>query len=97
MALAVELEHGPPMDLFLAQEPLVKEIPAEHLPPTAALVAEAVAQAVPAAQRAEQPVVPQETVSPAASQVQQPSMPPVVLAMEPVLEVQPVQQVASLR
>ena len=89
MAPAVELEHGPPMDHFLAQGPVAKETPAEHLQPVAVLAAVVVAQAAPAAQRVGLLVVPQETDYPAASHELQPSMPQVEPALAPVLDVQP--------
>jgi hypothetical protein len=83
------------MGHFLEQELLVKETPVEHLQAVAVLAAVVVAQAVPAAQRVEQLVVPQETDYPAASQERQPSMPQVEPALAPVLEVQPDHQAVS--
>jgi hypothetical protein len=83
------------MGHFLEQELLVKETPVEHLQAVAVLAAVVVAQAAPAAQRVGLLVVPQETDYPAASQVRQPSMPQVALAMAPVLEVQPDHQAVS--
>jgi hypothetical protein len=97
VAPAVEPEHGPPTDHFLAQEPVLKETQVEHLQAVAVLAAVVVAQAVPAAQRVEQLVVPQETDYPAASQERQPSMPQVEPALEPVLEVQPDHQAVLQR
>jgi hypothetical protein len=85
------------MDHFLAQEPVARAMLVGHLQPVAVLAAVAVAQAVPAAQRVELPVVPQETDCPAASQERQPSMPQVEPALAPVLEVQPDHQAVSQR
>jgi hypothetical protein len=85
------------MDHFLAQEPVAKAMLVGHLQPTVVLAAAVVAQVVPAAQRAEQLVVPQETDCPAASQERQPSMPQVEPALAPVLEVQPDHQAVSQR